>query len=332
MKSRRAQVRYRVSDMKSHAIGIHHVTAICGDPQRNIDFYTGFLGLRLVKCGVNFDDPTSYHLHYGDEVGHPGTVLSFFPWSWMPKGRQGTGQAAVVSLAIPPTSIRFWSERLSNHGVRFDGPIHRFDEEALIFRDPDGLILELVTHPDADTRPAWMGAPIPASDGIRGIHSVTLWEEGFRATADLLLALGFQEERNEGARFRLVVDDGAPGTIIDIRCMPDFWPGTPGRGIAHHIALRVLDDETQRAARDLMARRGLDITPILDRQYYHSLYAREPGGVLIEISTDGPGYTVDEPARELGKRLVLPPWIEPSREEIEEVLPPLHLPEVARIA
>jgi len=312
--------------------GIHHVTAIASDPQRNIDFYAGVLGLRLVKRTVNFDDPTTYHFYFGDEIGRPGSLLTFFPWPNARRGRQGAGQAAVTSFAIVPGSLGFWLERLLKHSVEFEQPTTRFDGERVIaLKDPDGLLLELVSHqrveqcePPTDLE---AGAQVPSMHAIRGVYSVTLWQDGQQHTAELLTgSLGFQLAREQGSIFRYTSNESRPGSIVDLRIVPGLWPGVMGAGTVHHVAFRATDDATQGSARAALESNGYNVTPVLDRDYFKSVYFREPGGVLFEIATDGPGFTVDEPAATLGRGLKLPGWLEPRRFEIEALLPNIHLP------
>jgi glyoxalase family protein len=311
-------------------VGIHHITAIAGDPQRNLDFYAGVLGMRLVKLTVNFDDPASYHLYYGDELGHPGSILTFFPWPGGQPGRQGTGQVGTVSLAIPSTSLGFWIERLLAHGIRYEGPARRFDEQVLSFKDPDGLLLELVASPRGVNTPAWPDGPVPAEHTVRGLHGATLWEDGDTGSADFLTrTMDLQPVGEEGNLFRFQSSDRGSGTVVDLRRAAGFWRGTGGVGTVHHVAFRTEDDQTQLAKRAEIESQGVDITPVIDRQYFHSVYFREPGGVLFEIATDPPGFTIDEPAAELGTHLKLPPVYQASRAEIARVLPPLRLPHVA---
>ncbi len=316
-------------------LGIHHVTAIAGDPQRNLDFYAGVLGLRLVKRTVNFDDPQTYHLYYGDEVGRPGSLLTFFPWPGARRGRQGAGQAAVTALAIRPGAVGFWVERLLRHNVRYDGPTRRGAgadaEQVLAFRDPDGLALELVAHPAAEARPAWGGAPgVPAHHAVRGLHAVTLWADDAFATERVLVdTLGFRPVREDGPTRRYAAGGGGPGALVDVRAVGGFPPGAGGAGAVHHVAFAVADDAAELAVRARVAAAGLAPTPVIDRQYFHSVYFREPGGVLFELATHPPGFAVDEPAEHLGERLMLPPQYETQRAQIEAVLPRLHLPGVA---
>jgi catechol 2,3-dioxygenase-like lactoylglutathione lyase family enzyme len=311
-------------------VAIHHITAIAGDPQRNLDFYAGVLGMRLVKLTVNFDDSGSYHLYYGDEHGHPGSLLTFFPWPGGKPGRPGTGQVGIVSLAIPPASLGFWIERLLANGIRYDGPTRRFDEQALSFKDPDGLLLELVASPRIAESPSWMDGPVPGEHAVRGLHGATIWEDGDTGSADFLTrTMGFQPVGEEGNVFRFQSGDLGRGTVVDLRRAQGFWRGAGGVATVHHIAYRAEDDQAQLAKRAEIESQGIDITPVIDRQYFHSVYFREPGGVLFEVATDPPGFTIDESLAELGTHLKLPPMYEASRSEIERVLPPLRLPHLA---
>ncbi len=311
----------------STLLGLHHVTAITSEVQRNVDFYTGLLGLRLVKVTVNFDDPGAYHLYYGDEVGHPGTILTFFVWPGIPRGRPGTGQLAAVAFTIPQTSLDFWAQRLFSGGIQHQGPRTRLGEQTLSLHDPDGMSIELVAHPGAGTRPGWAGGSVPAEHAIRGLHSVTVWEEGYEHTAQHLTeTLGFRLLVQEQNLFRYEVGAGGPGAFITVRCAPGSLRGMIAGGSIHHVAWRTQDEAQQQLWREALSARSVDVTPILDRQYFHSIYFREPGGVLFEIATDPPGFTIDEPVEHLGSQLKLPPWLEPARAEIEQVLPPLHLP------
>jgi glyoxalase family protein len=307
-------------------MSIHHVTAIAGDPQRNLDFYTGVLGLRLVKLTVNFDDPGSYHLYFGDDVGHPGSILTFFPWPDGRRGRQGTGQVGTVSLAIPSASLGFWVERLVQHGIKFEGPDRRFDEQVLAFNDPDGLLIELAATPRVDRVTPWPDGPVSAQHAVRGLHGGTIWEDGDRGTAEFLTAhLGFRQVGEEGNRLRFETATEGVGTVLDLRRVGGFWRGATGVGTVHHVAFRAPSDEAQLALRAQIQQVGVDATPVIDRQYFRSVYFREPGGVLFEIATDAPGFTVDEPAPELGTHLMLPPIYEPMRDRIAQALPPLRL-------
>jgi catechol 2,3-dioxygenase-like lactoylglutathione lyase family enzyme len=311
-------------------MSIHHVTAIAGDPQRNLDFYTGVLGLRLVKLTVNFDDPASYHLYFGDELGRPGSILTFFPWPDGRRGRQGTGQVGTVSLAIRPASLGYWVERLVQQGIKFEGPVRRFDEQVLGFSDPDGLLLELVATPRVERVAPWADGPVPAEHAVRGVHGTTIWEDGDRGTAEFLTAhMGYRAVGDEGNRLRFESAAEGVGTVVDLRRVPGFWAGATGVGTVHHVAFRAGSDEDQLEHRARIEQAGIDATPVVDRQYFHSVYFREPGGVLFEIATDAPGFTLDEPAAELGTHLKLPPMYEPMRDRIEQALPPVRLPHAA---
>jgi len=311
--------------------GIHHVTAIAGDPQANVDFYTGILGLRLVKLTVNYDDPQTYHVYYGDETGHPGTILTFFPWPGAPRGRAGTGQVAVTAFAIPDGSLGFWADRLKAHKVEYTGPSRRFDEEVIDLQDPDGLHLELVADgraPESSPRP---DGPVPGKDAIRRFQGVTMAVEGYERTAGLLTAtLGMREVGAKGNRFRYTVGNAGAPVFVDLLCLPSGPRGRVAVGTVHHIAWRTPDDAAQRAWREQIARLGFDVTPIIDRTYFHSIYFREPGGVLFEIATDPPGFAADEPAEALGRRLVLPSWLESARAELAHALPAIRGPEGQR--
>lgn len=312
--------------------GLHHITAIAGDAQRNVDFYAGVLGLRLVKRTVNFDDPQTYHLYYGDELGRPGSLITFFVWPGARTGRIGPGQVAVPSFAAPAQSLGFWIERLLRHGVRFSGPTVRSfgagDERVLSFNDPDGLMLEIVASPRAIDREPWTGATeIPADVALRGLHAVTVWEHGFPRTETALVdLLGFHTVGELESTRRYSASDGAPGTLIDVRAVSEFPDGEIAVGTVHHVAWRVSDDAVEQAIRARIASAGLEPTNVIDRFYFHSVYFSEPGRVLFELATDGPGFTIDEPADHLGERLMLPPQHEAQRSRIEPLLPEIHGP------
>jgi glyoxalase family protein len=309
--------------------GIHHVTAIASDPQRNLDFYVGLLGLRFVKRTVNFDDPHTYHCYFGDDVGNPGSIMTFFPWPRAFRGRQGTGQVAATAFAVLPTALGFWIERLLSHGVRYDGPKKRSGgEQVIAFSDPDGLMLEIVAHESAEGRSAWEhAAGISRDHAIRGFHSVTLWEERGKKTEELLTkTLGFRGVREENGTRRFAAGDGCAGTLVDVRTIGGFVTGQTGAGTVHHVAFRVRDDSAQLAVRSQIIQDGYEPTPVIDRDYFHSVYFREPGGILFEIATNPPGFAIDEPVEKLGEQLKLPKQYEPHRAEIEAVLPRIHLP------
>jgi glyoxalase family protein len=294
--------------------GIHHVTALAGDPQRNLNFYRRVLGLRLVKLTVNFDDPGTYHFYFGDHNGKPGTILTFFPWPNASRGRQGTGQTAAICFATGEGSIAAWSKRLESHDVDVKGPFKRFNQQVLSFTDPDGLPIELVGCSKGD------------SQAILGFHSVTLSESGYESTAELLSrGFGMIKTAEEGNRFRYNVPGGGIGTCLDLLCQPDARPGHMGIGTVHHVAFRAQTDQCQLLWRQKLTQMSQNVTPVLDRQYFHSIYFREPGGVLFEIATDPPGFATDEPVDQLGTHLKLPRWLEPNRAVIERTLPPVHL-------
>lgn len=311
-------------------MGIHHVTAIASDPQRNLDFYAGILGLRLVKLTVNFDDPGTYHLYYGDAVGHPGSILTFFPWPEGRRGRQGTGQVATVALGIPPASLGFWIERLIFHGVKYEGPSRRFDEQVLALTDPDGLMLELVASSRVEDLAPWAEGPVSPEHAVRGLFGATIWEDGDSGSAAFLgRNLGFTELAEQEGFLRLESAQTGMGTVIDLRRVPGFWRGAGGVGTVHHIAFRAASSQAQLQRRAEIVAQGVAATPVIDRQYFQSVYFREPGGVLYEIATDEPGFAVDELLSELGTHLKLPPMYEPHRQDIERALPPLRLPHAA---
>jgi catechol 2,3-dioxygenase-like lactoylglutathione lyase family enzyme len=313
--------------MPDQILGIHHVTAIASDPQTNLDFYAGILGLRLVKRTVNFDDPGTYHFYYGDATGQPGTILSFFPWQGAVRGHQGTGQVTITSFSIPPNSLPYWIARLREYGVNFEGTTRRLDEEVLTVYDLDGLQLELVAHAGASAVHVWPEGPVPAEHALRGLHSVTLAEAGGEATLRLLTEImGFAILSEEDDRVRCQIEGAGPGHLIDVICLPGEQPGRISAGSVHHVAWRVADGDAQTKWRVQIAQAGLGVTPVRDREYFRSIYFHEPGGVLFEIATDTPGFTRDEPAAALGTQLMLPAWLEESRAELEQHLTPVHVP------
>lgn len=306
--------------------GIHHVTAIARDPQANLDFYTGFLGLRLVKLTVNFDDAGTYHFYFGNGAGDPGSILTFFPFVHAAPGRAGTGMAEATAFAVPEDSLDFWMGHLVGAARDFDGPENRFGQQVITFRDPDGLRLELVAEADAGSVPGWEGDPVPAEHAIRHIHGVALCVEASESSRRLLTeTFGYDVVGEEAGRVRLRAPGGDPARVVDLACQPDRLRGRMGAGTVHHVAFRARDDDEQRAWRAQIAALGFNVTPVLDRQYFRSIYFREPGGVLFEIATDPPGFAVDEPADALGTSLKLPGWLEPRRQAIERTLPPLRL-------
>lgn len=309
--------------MQEPIFGIHHVTAIAGEPQSNFEFYSQLLGLRLVKLTVNYDDPGSYHFYYGDGKGTPGTLLTFFSRPGAPRGRAGAGQITVTSFSIPAAAVDFWGARLRAAAVLFETG-SRFGAPVISFADPDGLRLELVGA--ADARLGFTGGPVRPERAIRGLCGVTLSEQGYESTAALLTGtMGFRHAADSGNRFRFAAGTGGAGSAVDVLCQPDLPPGRIAVGTVHHVAWRVPDDAAQERSRDTLVRSGLNVTPVIDRKYFHSIYFREPGGVLFEIATDPPGFAVDEPEAALGSRLMLPPWLEPKRALVEARLPALRL-------
>jgi glyoxalase family protein len=314
--------------MNSKIPGLHHVTAIASDPQRNLDFYVGLLGLRFVKRTVNFDDPGTYHFYFGDRRGTPGTILTFFPWPGVRRGIRGTGQIEATAFAIPPDSIGFWLERLKQQHVTADKTSTRFGEKIIRLIDPDGLMIELIGSSSHGKIEPWPDSPIAAEHALRGFHSVSAALEGYEKTARLLTeAFGYRLVDESGNRFRFIsADDSALGRIVDLLCQPDTAIGRVAAGSVHHIAFRAKDEAEQLQWRERLVDLGYNVTPVIDRTYFHSIYFREPGGVLFEIATDPPGFTLDEKVEELGTHLRLPPWMESARLQIEEILPPIHVP------
>ena len=318
--------------MNKDIFGVHHVTAIASDPNRNIAFYTEILGLKLVKLTVNFDDPGTYHFYYGDEIGHPGTVLTFFPWPDAPRGRRGSGQAAAVTFAIPSGSMSFWVDRLRRHEVVVGELTARFNEEALHIQRSRWIATRTGGSSWNGTRKNDYGS-VPIEHAITGIHGVTLLESAAPETDSLLTGtLGFQRVDQEGNRTRYVAGPTGRGTQVDLVHMPDEPQGAVAVGTVHHVAWRIADEEQQKTWRQKIVDIGLNVTPIINRHYFKSIYFREPGGVLFELATDPPGFTIDEEPDKLGTRLVLPPWLESERSQIEKRLPRLALPKFGRAA
>ena len=304
--------------------GLHHVTCIAGDPQRNLDFYTGTLGMRLVKRSVNQDAPDTYHLFYADAEGHAGSDLTFFPWPELPPGRRGVGLTNEVALAVPPGTLGWWSDRLRAAGVRVGEPTTWFGEPVLPFEDPDGLALALVETGDPREFTPWAESPVDAARQIRGLHAVRMAQLDLAPTAGFLTGgLGFTAAGEERGWQRFTVRGGGSSRSLDIQVLPDAQRGTWGLGSVHHIAWRVPDDAAQREVQASVAKAGGRPTEVIDRFWFRSVYFREPGGALFEVATDGPGFAVDEPTESLGERLILPPWLEPRRAAIERSLPRL---------
>ena len=305
-----------------NANGIHHVTAIAGEARRNRDFYTNTLGLRLVKKTVNFDDPGAFHLYYGDAAGTPGTVLTFFPWAQAAAGRAGAGELHETMLRIPAASIGYWTVRLMAHGVE---RTERFGETVLTFRDPDGLRLALVGVAGIEAETAWENGIIPTEHAVRGFHGVSLMLDDAAGTGAVISdVFGFAAEASESAATRYRVPGALQGGIVDLRSVGGFLPARMGRGSVHHLAFRAADDAAQVAMVEKLERNhGIRTTEQKDRDYFRSVYFREPGGVLFEIATDIPGFAVDEDAATLGSALKLPRFLQPHRSEIEAALPAL---------
>lgn len=307
--------------------GIHHVTAITADAQANVDFYCGVLGLRLVKMTVNFDDPGSYHLYYGDELGRPGTIMTFFAWPGGRNGEVGPPQVTVTSFAVPPGARDYWTNRLDANDVNQMPTYQRFGEDVITFVDPDGLQLEIIVTERPGGQP-WAGGPAPVEHAIRGFHGVTIAEEGYERTARLLTEhMGYKLEHREDNRFRYRTENAeGPGSAVDLVCTPDARRGRMGTGVVHHVAFRTPDDTEQEKWLQQVIDLDFNSSPVMDRNYFHSIYFREPGGVLFEIATDVPGFTVDEDISELGTHLKLPPQYETIRDRITRSLPRIKVP------
>jgi len=305
--------------------GIHHVTALAGNSQKNIDFYAGILGLRLVKKTVNFDAPEVYHFYYGDEMGSPGSILTFFPYGDIMKGRHGKGMLNTTTFSVPLASIGYWEKRLQQYNISYKPAQERFNGEVVIyFEDHDGLGLELVFN-DKDVRPGFTYGHIPIEHAVKGFYNVEIWEEGYERTAALLSEqMDHRLIAEKGNRFRFAATD-SPGNYVDILCSPDSLKGLGGNGTVHHIAFSTPDHKTQEEARIKISRRMLNPTPVLDRQYFTSVYFREPGGVLFEIATAGPGFAIDEEKEHLGESLQLPSQYEQHRSQIEKSVAPITL-------
>ena len=303
--------------------GLHHVTAIASDPQQNLDFYTELLGLRFVKRTVNFDDPGTYHFYFGDDVGTPGTILTFFSWPGASRGSRGIGETSAVGFSVIDGAVEFWEKRLRAAGVPVEREPERFGKRVLAFADPDGTRLELVGDATGAAARPPRTSDVPAQQSIHGFSGVTLCEGGFELTAKVLEKMGFTNAGSEGNRFRFASASGALGSHVDVLVQSELMYGRMGAGTVHHIAFRAKDDAEQIKWREEMKGIQLNVTPVLDRVYFHSIYFREPGGVLFEIATDPPGFATDEPVETLGETLKLPPWLEGKRAAIEEFVPPI---------
>ncbi|MDQ2864216.1 MAG: ring-cleaving dioxygenase [Bacteroidota bacterium] len=310
--------------MENKILGLHHITAIAGNAQRNLDFYTKVLGLRLVKKTVNFDDPGTYHFYFGNENGTPGTILTFFPWDGIRQGVKGAGMASEIGYSVPLDSLNFWEDRLKHYKVSHDEIAEKFGEKYISFRDPDGLKINLIASSTADNRRPWQTDELNSGVATKGFHNVTLLLKEVTPTAEILTDIfGYKLLKQEGSQYRFVTDAVANASIVDIIEAPGLGHGVGAAGTNHHVAFRVKDGNILMDYREKIEGIGLNITPKIDRDYFFSLYFREPGGVLFELATDNPGFTKDEPLNELGKHLKLPQQYEASREKIEKVLPVL---------
>ena len=309
--------------MSSPIVGLHHVTAIASDPQRNLDFYTETLGLRFVKRTVNFDDPGTYHFYFGDDTGTPGTILTFFPWSGTTRGRRGAGETIATAFSIPPGSFQYWRERLVAKEVSATEEFH-FGNLHLVFHDPDGMVIELVEQLVTQATQAPRYSDVPPENAIQGFYGVTLLERSIQRTQVLLELMGFHKSAEEGNRIRFAPAGDARGRILDVVIEEDAHSGHMGAGTVHHIAFRATDDAAQLGWREELGRH-VGVTPVQDRTYFHSIYFREPGGVLFEIATDNPGFLIDEPIESLGEALKIPEWLEVNRTQIEAHVVPITL-------
>ncbi|HSX04559.1 MAG TPA: ring-cleaving dioxygenase [Rhabdochlamydiaceae bacterium] len=304
--------------------GLHHVTCLSSDPQKNVNFYAGILGLRLVKKTVNYDATEIYHLYFGNEKGSPGTIITFFPYPGIPKGRKGKGQLTVTSFSIPENAIDYWLQRLKKFNVKHQKPAERFDEQFIYFEDFDGLGLELVVN-NKDRRPGFTYGNVPEEFAIKGFYGITLSEECYEKTAELLTdQLDHALLTEKGHHFRFAPNSN-PSSFVDIVCNPETLLGQPGYGTVHHVAFATATDATQLEARKKLEEAGLNVTPVINRNYFHSIYFREPGGVLFEIATIPPGFAIDEPFEHLGESFQVPPWEKENRKKIEAQLIPVEL-------
>jgi len=310
--------------MEQQILGLHHITAIAGNAKRNLDFYTKVLGLRLVKKTVNFDDPNTYHFYYGNKEGTPGTILTFFPWEGVVSGRRGTHQATEIGYSVPEGSLDFWLDRFQKHNIIYNKVSEKFGEQYLTFIDPDGLKLELIVPKTTDNREAWTTNEISAENGLKGFHNVTITTTDMKPTASILTdVFGYQLKDQHVNRYRFGTDAIETAALVDLVEAPGEKIGHVAGGSVHHVAFRVKNDQILMEYREKIAALGLNITEKIDRNYFYSLYFREPGGVLFEIATDNPGFAVDEPVHELGTHLKLPEQYEAYRNQIEQSLPKL---------
>jgi glyoxalase family protein len=307
--------------MENKILGFHHITAIAGNAKRNYDFYTKFLGLRLVKKTVNFDDPHTYHFYFGDNTGTPGSILTFFPWDGVAPGKRGPGMATEFAYSVPEGSLDYWQKKCEAHNVIYNKPAEKFGERYLTILDPDGLKIEL-TENKKDQRIPFTNSDVNASVATRGFHNVTLSLRKIDQTAEILKDIfGYKLQQQHVNRYRFVTDAVEQAAIVDLVELPGEKRAVNAGGTIHHIAFRVKDDASELVIREKLINKGLQPTPVIDRNYFHSVYFREPGGVLFEIATDNPGFAVDEPVETLGSALKLPAQYEGMRAEIEKVLP-----------
>jgi glyoxalase family protein len=310
--------------MKSHHKGIHHITILSGDAQRNAEFYVKSLGMRLVKKSVNQDDPGTYHLFYGNAEGSPGSGITFFPWPMAAQGKPGVGEAVKVAMAVPSGSMDYWVEHFGETGIDFDGPYDRFGQQAIGCKDPDLLQLELVFDEQCAQIPGWEKGTVPAAHGIRGFRGTTLRLQEHERTAEVLTnVFEFKLAEQADETWHYTTDAPIGGSVIIEKGEPK--PSGNGRGTVHHVAFRAKDDDELMTLRSKVIDMGLHPTQLIDRHWFHSVYFQSPGGVLFEIATDGPGYDVDEDPDKLGQKLILPPWLEPRREMIEKRLPEINV-------
>ena len=309
--------------------GIHHVTAITGDVQKCTDFYVGVLGLRFIKKSINQDVPDTYHIYFGDYLGTSGTAMTFFGWPTWPKRKTGSGQVTTVSFAVPKGSLDYWDSRLRKLGLSIKRT-SRFGNEGIVVSDPDGIELELVGDASDDRWVPWKDSPVDQDAAIRGFHSVTMTVAESTGTIDFLVnTMGFRKAGDEGRRTRFETGRGGPHAILDVVESPEGPEGEESTGTVHHVAWRAGDAAHQFEWRQVMVKAGRNVTPVIDRYYFKSIYFREPGGVLFEIATDGPGFTVDETAESLGSSLSLPPWFNVRRDRLDVTLPPIVVPTTA---
>jgi len=310
--------------MEKSINGIHHITVMASDPQNNYNFYTQTLGMRFIKKTVNFDAPDVYHLYYGDEKGSPGTILTFFPFPDARRGKRGTGEINIVSFSVPSNSLQYWMNRLAELAINFDGPKNKFGHEYISLLDPDGMKIEIAADTNADSIEGWFNGDVPAEHSIRKFFSSTFYLSDAKPTEKLLTqVMGAKLIASEGNVRRYTLGEKESLVFVDIIEDASIPRGISGAGTVHHIAWRTANDEEQLNWRAKVSEYGLYPTEVVDRDYFHSIYFREPGGILFEIATDPPGFMIDESFENLGTELKLPAWHEPKRKLIEQILVPL---------